>query len=186
MYRQKQIHCPPACPYLVKHQSYQDKRTLKNKHSTHPSPPPGEDILRDERLAWMAFNIELPIGRMAEKNASMTDGDALSALNYARDKLEKESRLLIMTETTIAPKNELGEAILQSVEQCRWEKKIIIPGELQTYTSDEKIKCLDRAVLAVKQYSKGQMKGRDFLERLIDRLSKISDLTRQQKLHIPD
>jgi len=187
LHRQKEIHCPPSCSFLVKHKPYQDKRTLEKKHATHPSPPPsGEDILSDERLAWLAFNIEVPIGRMAEKDSSMTDGDALLALDYVRSKLEKESSLLIMTENTVAPKSELGEAIFQSVEQCRYEKKIIIPGEFHTYKRDEKIKCLDRVIFAAKQFSGDNMEGRGYLQQLIDRFSKISELSRQQKLHIPD
>jgi hypothetical protein len=186
-HRQKEIHCPPACAFLVKHKPYQDKRTLEKKHVGGPSPSPSEkDILSDERLAWLAFNIEVPIGRMVEKDSSMTDGDALSALDYARDKLEKESSLIIMSEKNIRPKNELGEAIFQGIEQCRYEKKIIVPGELQTYTQDEKTKCLDRVIFAVQQFSQGNMEGRGYLQQLIDRFSKISQLSRQQKLHIPD
>lgn len=187
LHRQKEIHCPPKCPFLVKHKSYQDKRALKKNHSTHPFPPPsGKDILSDERLAWLAFNIEVPIGRMAEKDSSMTDGDALLALDYVRNKLEKETRLIIMAEHNVAPKNEMGEAILRSVEQCRYEKKIIIPGEFQNYQRDEKIKCLDRVIFAAKQISGDAMEGREYLQRLLDRFSKISELSRQQKLHSPD
>lgn len=186
-HRQKKIHCPPACAFLAKHKPYQDKRTLEKKHSETPSPYlSGKDILSDERLAWLVFNIEVPIGRMAEKDSSMTDGDALSALDYAKDKLEKESSLIIMSEKSIKPKNQLGEAILQGIEQCRYEKKIIVPGELQTYTQDEKIKCLERVILAVQQVSKGNTEGSAYLQQLIDRFSKISELSRQQKLHIPD
>ena len=187
MHRQKEINCPSSCTFLVKHTPYQEKRTLEKKLSTAPSPPlPEEDILSDERLAWLAFNIEVPIARMLEKDASMMDGDVLTALDYARDKLVKESSLIIMSEKRIEPKNELGEAIYQSVEQCRFEKKIIVPGELQTYTQDEKKKCLDRVILAVQQLSKGNLRGRGFLEQLIARFSKISELSRHQKLHIPD
>jgi len=186
-HRQKQIHCPPTCPYLVKHKPYQDKRALEKKHPVHPSPSLSrEDILSDERLAWLAFNIEAPIGRMAQREASMTDGDAMSALDYVRDKLAKESRLIITTETSMVPKNELGEAIFQSIEQCRWEKKNIVPGELQTYTKDEKSKCLDRVILALEQYSQSRWENRLYLSQLIDRLSKISELTHQPKLDIPD
>jgi len=187
LHRQKDIHCPPTCPFLAKHKPYQDKRTLAKKHAAHPSPPPsGEDILKDERLAWLAFNIEVPIGQRAGEDASMTDGDALSALDYVRDKLEKESSLFIMAEKSTAPKNALGEAIFQSVERCRYEKKIILPGELQTYKRDEKIKCLDRVILAVEQLTGSKLEGRVYLQQLIDRLSKINELSRQQKLHIPD
>ncbi|MFC2163490.1 hypothetical protein ACFLT2_00675 [Acidobacteriota bacterium] len=186
LHRQKEIQCPPTCSFLAKHKPYQDKRTLEKKHSSRPSPPPsGEDILSDERLAWLAFNIEVPIGRMAERDSSMTDGDALFALDYVRSKLEKESSLVIMAENNVTPKNELGEAIFQSVEQCRFEKKIIIPGELQTYKRDEKIKCLDRVIFAAKQFSGDDMGGRGYLQQLIDRFSKISELSRQQKLQIP-
>jgi hypothetical protein len=186
-HRQKDIHCPSTCTFLLKHKPYQDKRTLERKHSAGPSPPPsGEDILSDERLAWLAFNIEIPLGRRAEENSSLTDGDAIAALDYAREKLEKESRLIIMSEKSISPKNDLGEAIFQSVLQCRYEKKIIVPGQLQTYTHDEKIRCLERVVLAVQQLSRGNLEGRIYLEQLFDRFSKISELSRQQKIHIPD
>jgi hypothetical protein len=186
IHRQKQIHCPPTCSFLAKHRPYQDKRILEKKHPTRPfTPPSGEDILSDERLAWLAFNIEVPIGQMAGKDPSMTDGDALLALDYVRDKLEKES-ILIMAEKSIMPKNDLGEAVFQSIEQCRYEKKIIVLGELQTYKKDEKMKCLDRVILAAKQFSEGNTEGRGYLQQIIDRFSKISELSRQQKLHIPE
>jgi hypothetical protein len=115
----------------------------------------------------------------------MTDGDALLALDYVRDKLEKES-ILIMAEKSIMPKNDLGEAVFHSIEQCRYEKKIIVLGELQTYKKDEKMKCLDRVILAAKQFSGGNTEGRGYLQQIIDRFSKINELSRQQKLHIPE
>lgn len=187
VHRQREIHCPPMCSFLVKHKPYQEKRILEKRRSTHPSPPPtGTDILSDERMAWLVFNIEAPIGQMAKRDASMTDGDVLSALDYARDKLEKESRILITAEKTMTPRNELGEAVFRSAEQCRYEKKIIVLGEIQVYKKEEKIKCLDRVILAVKQFSGGDLGGRGYLQQLIDRFAKFSELSRQQKIRIPE
>ena len=123
-HRQKQIHCPPTCPYLVKHKPYQDKRALEKKHPVHPAPSLSrEDILSDERLAWLAFNIEAPIGRMAQREASMTDGDAMSALDYVRDKLAKESRLIITTETSMVPKTSLAKPSFRVLSSAVGKKR---------------------------------------------------------------
>ncbi|MFQ6109408.1 MAG: hypothetical protein ACE5L7_07635, partial [Candidatus Aminicenantales bacterium] len=95
-------------------------------------------------MAWLAFHIEAPIKAVAEKEANFADKDALLSLEYAKEKVKKGRGVLLVPDEKIGPKNELGEAICESIEKCRYEKKIILPGETNTYSTDEKIKCLER------------------------------------------
>jgi len=183
LYREKEIPCPPSCVFLEKHKPYQDKRALEKKRpGRSPSLSPRKEILNDERLAWLAFNIEMPIAQTAEKDKSLTDQDVLTALDYARKKLEDTSRILIATDEAMRPKNSLGEAIFQSLERARFKKTIIVPGELQSYKKDEKHQCLERVSLSVKQVTAEGTGSRNYIRNLIERFTKIGDLSRQQKL----
>lgn len=184
--REKEIHCPPNCPFLEKHKSYQEKRTIEKKvlpSSINLSPE--EDILKDERMAWLAFHIEAPLKEHGEKQASFTDKDAILALEYAKKKaIEGKSSLLIPGKES-GPKNEVGEAVYKSMENCRYEKKIIIPGETESYKTEEKTKCLERIILSVKFRAKGNFEGRNYIERLRSRFAKIEELRRQKKVITP-
>jgi hypothetical protein len=185
-FREKEIPCPPSCSFLAQHKPYQDQRILERTHAKRPSASAHElDILSDERLAWLAFNIELPIAQIARKDNSLVDRDVLVAIEYAREKVEKEKGLLIIPGEPLQPKNELGEAIFQNLLECRYEKKIIVPGSLQMYKRDEKIRCLDRVVLAVKHLSGDHIQGRRYLKQLIDRLAKLDEISRQSKIIAP-
>ncbi len=184
--REKEIHCPLSCSFLAQHKPYQDQRILEKTHAQRPSAAAREpDILSDEKLAWLVFNIELPIAQTARKDNALVDRDVLLAIEYAREKVEKEKALLIIPGEALQPKNELGEAIFQRLLECRFEKKIIVPGSLQMYKRDEKIRCLDRVVLAVKHLSGDQIQGRRYLQQLIDRFAKLDEMSRQPKIIAP-
>lgn len=181
--REKEIHCPQSCTFLEKHESYQEDRLIEKKKAHAPKKlSPEDDILKDERMAWLAFHIEAPLMEYARRKESFTDRDALLSLEYAREKIEKDKGLVVVPDEKSLRRNEIGEAIYQSVERCRYERKIIIPGSQDIYKKDEKIKCLERIMLSVQFLSKGDIKRRIYLEKLISRFSKLRDLSNQKQI----
>ena len=178
--RGKKINCPADCIFLTKHKPYQDKRFIEKKSaSTQKALFPEKDILQDERLAWLVFNIENTL-MDAGKNKGISDKDILFSLNYAREKIDKEKNLLILpnSKEPEKPKNDLGEAVFQTMENCRFEKRIILPGEYQKYTKEEKIKCLDRTILMVDHYMGNELDKRKYLNQLFQRFSRIKNHTK--------
>lgn len=184
--REKEIHCPPSCSFLAQHKSYQDQRVLEKRHAERPKAFSHEtDLLSDERLAWLVFNIEIQIAQFAGKEIDLVDRDALLALEYAREKVEKEKGLIIVPDSRLQPKNDLGEVIFQSLQQCRYEKKIILPETIQTYKKEEKIRCLDRVIFAAKQIAGAHIQGQRYLMQLIERQAKLNELSQQPKIITP-
>jgi len=181
--REKEIHCPPSCTYLKQHKPYQEKRIIEKKQTSLTSKELSEeDILSDERMAWLAFHIEMPLKAFAEKKESFKDRDALLALAYAKEKIDKEKSILFMPDERAIPKNKAGEAVYKSIEECRYEKKIIIPGEKDTYEREEKIKCLDRIILSIKLLAKENIEGRNYIQRLLERFAQLKEISRQKKI----
>jgi hypothetical protein len=133
-------------------------------------------------MAWLAYHIEKPLQEYGMRDSSFTDKDALLALEYAKEKIDKGKGRLILPEESVKAGNDTGEAVFQFIEKCRYEKKIILPGELQTYTNNEKIKCLDRIILAVKSFAQNDFEGKKFMQALIERAEKINELSRQNKI----
>ena len=175
--RGKEINCPADCVYLTKHKPYQDKRFVEKQTTANQKKHvfPEQDISKDQRLAWLIFNIEHTLME-AGKNKQITDKDILFALNYARDKVEKEKSLLILPDKSEQkPKNDLGEAVFHGIENCRFEKRIIVPGEYQKYTKEEKIKCLERIILTVNYYMGKELNQRNYLDQLTQRFSRIKN-----------
>ena len=184
--REKEIHCPSSCTFLIKHKPYQEKRILEKKEVPAPrNMAAKEDILRDERMAWLAFHAEAPLKVYAERKESYTDKDAIMALEYAKEKIETGEKLIHIPGEEIKPKNEVGEAIFQSMDKCRYEKEIILPGEIQTYTKEEKIKCLERIILSVKFLAKGNFEERNYIQELLVRFDKIKELSLKKKVITP-
>lgn len=179
--RGKEINCPDNCVFLTKHKPYQDKRFLEKKAATTQRKTlfPEPDILQDERLSWLVFNIEA-ILMQAGKNKGISDNDILFSLNYAREKIEKEKSLLIVPgiNEPIKQKNDLGEFVFQTIENCRYEKRIILPGEYQKYTKEEKMKCIDRIMLSVNHYMGEEFNQRNYLNQLFKRFSRIKNHTK--------
>lgn len=181
--REKEIHCPESCNYLGTHTSYQEERIIEKKQaSASKKISPEEDILKDERMAWLAFHIEAPMMEYARREKSFTDRDALLSLESVREKIEKDKGILFIPDEMGKPKNDIEEAIAQSIERCRFEQKIVIPGQKDIYKKDEKIRCLERVMLSVQFMSKGNLEGRTYLEQLVNRFSKLKELSLQKKL----
>ncbi len=185
--REKEIHCPQTCSFLEKHSTYHEERVIERKQASVPKRIfPEEDILRDERMAWLAFHIEAPLMEYARRKKAFTDREALLSLEYAREKTEKEKALLFMPDERSQAKNEIGEAVYQSLERCRYEKKIIIPGVADIYTQDEKIRCLDRVMLSIQLATSGDLEGRRYLNQVTDRFLRMKQLSRQKKIITKD
>ena len=177
--REKEIDCSPECPFLEKHKSYQKKRETEQKTASLPFPlSPQEDILHDEKMAWLALHIEAPLQAAAERDTSFSDRDALSALEYAQEKTEKGRGIFLIDGSYTVPSNEIGEMILQSMNQCRHEKMIILPDDHLAYGDEEKIKCLERIKLSVRYFAQDKLGGRRYIETLLERFAQIRDLSR--------
>lgn len=181
--RGRDIHCPPDCSYLIKHRPYQEKRIRERDQESYPNGfPPEEDILKDERMAWLVYHIEMPLKICAEKLESFSDKDALLALEYAKDKIARDSSLVLISGGRSKARNEIGESVLENIQRCRYEREIILPGYVETYNKEEKIQCLERTLLSVRHFSRGNPDGRSYLQQLLQRFKKIEELSRRQKL----
>lgn len=181
--RQKEVHCPPNCPYLAKHASYQEKRIIERKAASPRLPSfKEENIFEDERMAWLALHVETPIKDYAEKSSSFSDKEALLALEYARDRIEKQKSLVVMPEDRRIIRNDLGEAIYRMIENCRYEGRVIMAGIPQKYTQEEKLGVLDRIISTAKNFAHDDIEGRRYVQMVQERFTKIRDLSRQKKI----
>lgn len=177
--REKELHCPPACPYLSTHRSYQEGRIIKKKRTF------SEDVLNDERLAWLVLNIEAPLHSHGEKHPGFTDRDAILALEYAKGRLNKSRHLILAAGEEGRVLNEAGDLVLRSLDQCRFQRRIILPQMLEVYTTEEKIKCLDNVILAVQHFSHGHLEERAYLEDLGRRLARLGKSPGSNKIITP-
>ena len=181
--REKEVHCPSSCPFLSKHKSYQEKRIIEKKHtSLRPPASEDEDLLQDERMAWLAFHIETPIKEYAEQKPSFNDKKTLLALEYARDRIAKDKGLILMPGDMMKPQNDLGEAMVNMIERCRFEGRILIAGKPQTYSKQEKLKVLDRIIRMAKHLAKDNIEGRAYIQVVTERFARMKDLSREKKV----
>jgi len=174
--RQKELRCPPACPFLAEHKLYQENKIIQKKGTF------GEGIQTDERLNWLALNTEVPVREYADRNPGFTDRDAILALEYAKDKVEKNRTRLLLPQKEGRVKNELGETILQSLEQCRFQRKIILLQDVERYSSEERLKCLDSIIRGIKYVTRGSLAGRMYLQDLARRLDRLKEFSDQNKI----
>jgi hypothetical protein len=170
--REKEVRCPSSCRFLTQHKPYQEDRLIRKKRTF------SEDALQDERLNWLALNIEAPLRAYAERNPSFLDRDAVLALEYAKERTARNRSRLLLPREESRIRNEAGEAVLTSLDQCRFERKIILPQDLEKYTTEEKQKCLDNVILGIQHVARDNLAGRTYLEdltRRLDRLRESSD-----------
>jgi hypothetical protein len=174
--REKELHCPPGCPYLSQHKPYQENKVIQKKGTF------SEEVLNDERLAWLTLNIEASLKELGERRPTFSDKDAILALEYAKNRVEKGRSLIVFSEDERPSKNEAAETVLLSLNQCRFQRKIILPQNLESYTPEEKIKCLENTVLAVKHMARGRFDGRTYLQDLSRRLKGLQDTSNRDKI----
>lgn len=141
-----------------------------------------DDPLKDERMAWLAFHIEMPVIEYAEKSSFLNDKQVLLALEYVRDKMEKGGGLILLTDTSMKPRNELGEAMYGAMERCRFEGRVILTGNPTAYSQEEKLKVVDRIIAGVKYLAKDNLEGHAYIHSVMDRFAKMKHMSHQKKI----
>jgi hypothetical protein len=181
--REKEIPCPASCDHLSTHKSYQQKRIIERRPSG-PAKPRRErdDVLIAERLGWLAFHIEAALVRHSATHPDFADADALTALDYARGKIEKEPPRLIVPGEAARPANEAGEFVLKAVEECRFRTTAILESGTEAYRKDEKTACLEQVILGMRSYLEADPSGQTYLRELGGRFAQASSPARQKKL----
>ena len=174
--REKELHCPTGCRFLTQHRPYQENKIIRRKRTF------SEDALQDERLNWLALNIEAPLLGYAGRNPTFSDRDAVLALEYAKERIEKKRSRLLLPREEARVKNEAGEAILMSLDQCRFERKIILLQDVEKFTTEEKLKCLVNDILGVTHMARDNLGGRAYLQDLARRMDRARELSSQKKL----
>jgi len=181
--REKEIHCTPNCSFLAQHRPYQEKRIIeKRPASSSREAFLHEDLVKDERMRWLIFQIEAVLKEWAENQKFFADRDAILALEYAKAKIEKGKSLLILPGEEKRPQNAAGEAVYQNVENCRYQKSIILEGGTEVFKKAEKILCLDYVIETIKYLAQDRFDGRTYIQQLLERFSKIKELSRRKKV----
>ena len=174
--REKKIHCPSTCVFLTQHKPYQEKKIIQKKQTY------SNEVFEDERLSWLTLHIQAPLAERAKKDPSFTDKDALLALEYAREKIERgRSRLLLPSEKS-SLQNKTGETIFKSTEQCRYERTLVLPSAVADYKKEEKLKCLENIILEAKYFAAENWGGRNYLQHLSQRFSRLEEISAKKKI----
>jgi hypothetical protein len=181
--REKEIPCPPSCVHLAAHKSYQQKRIM-DRRPAGPSARPRskDDGVGDERLGWLGFHVEATLVRYAAAHPDFSDADALTALDDARGKIEKEPPRLIMPGEAVRSANEAGELVLKAAAECRFRTTAILESGVEAYRREEKIACLDRIILGMRPFLEAAPSGRTFLRELAARFAQAESPSQQKKL----
>jgi hypothetical protein len=174
--REKEVHCPAGCPFLTRHRPYQENKVIQKKSRF------SADVSDDERLSWLVLHIEVPLLDYVQRNPSFGDRDAVLALEYAKDRVEKSRTRLLLAQEETRVRNAAGEAVLLSLEQCRFQKKIILLQDVERYTSEEKLRCLENVILRVKHLARTDLAGRAYLQDLARRLDRLKELSAEKKI----
>jgi hypothetical protein len=181
--REKELHCPPACPHLSAHKPYQEKRVIERKSpEVGKGKIRGQDILDDERLAWLALHIEAGLAGYAAGHPDFSDKDALLAVEYARERSEKGPSRLIISGEALKPVNSAGEAVLRAVETCRFQGSALLAAGIDVYKREEKVACLERIARGIRVDLGGGAGGRSFLRDLSRRFARPGGEAREKKL----
>jgi hypothetical protein len=183
--RNRDFSCPESCRFLAESKPYQERRAVSKKEALSASGRPQDDILRDERLAWLASHIEFPIKVYGQRNSELTDGQVVLTLEYARDQLEKAGRVLILPGEALKPRNELGDAVLKNMAGCRYERAIIVPGADQAYSREEQVKVLDGILASARELARDSPSGRSYIDRLIQHFERVEELSSRKKVDSP-
>lgn len=181
--REKEISCPPSCVHLSAHKLYQDKRALEK---TSPDSGRARNARgarpRDERLGWLVLHIEAALHQHTGTRPDFKDADAVVALEYAREKAEKEATRLIIPGAPLKAVNEAGELVFRTVEECRYQPTAILESGAETYKRDEKTGAMEQVAREIKSFFKADPSGRAYLEDLNRRFDQAGARSRGQKL----
>jgi hypothetical protein len=170
----------------VRHKPYQDRRAAERPDEPAASSGrPGEDVLRDERLSWLALHIDAPLVEIARARPDFTDADAVAAMEYARDKAAKGSGLIMIPGQERVPGHQAGEAVRQSMDACRFERSVLLAGGSEGYTGEEKIRVLDRLIPAARSFARQAPGGRTYLERIAVSFAAGNPATEKSRILAP-
>ncbi len=178
--REKKVHCPSNCVFLVQHKPYQEKKLIQKKHAY------AADVFEDERLSWLTLHIEACLAERAKKDPSFTDKDALFALEYACKKIEKGKGRLLFPQEKTSFQDETGEAIYEQVEQCRYQRILILPTSEAEYKKEEKLKCLENIIFEIKHLAAENWEGQNYLRQLLERFSLMKEHAAEKKVTLLD
>ncbi len=160
-HRNRDIPCPAGCPYAAQ-----------------PAPDREKDIFQDERLVWLAYNIERILRALAENSPAFDDQQAVQALEYAHTKLRRSRQILILPGEIVQRPDEAGEAVFQSVEKCRYERRIVLPGSQAAYSQEEKVQVMERILQAARSLASDTSNSRAFLDGLLARHRRAEEMSR--------
>jgi len=171
--RGKEIHCPAGCEYLVQHAPYQEKKVLERRETADSrSAPRKREPALDDRMKWMLFSVEATLKKIAERNPAFTDKNALLACEYAKDKLAKGERRLILPAEAPRPGNAAGEAVYLTVSRCRFERTALIAVTAEPYSIEDRTAAIDFLIRTIKALARDRWEGRTFLDRLSERFDR--------------
>jgi hypothetical protein len=182
-HRVRDIACPPACRFLAEHKPYQDRRLLERKPGPPSKAPRREgDLLQDERRTWLALHIEAPLAEAADRDPAWSDGDAILALEFARERLTQgRGRLIIPGEDRKAA-NPIGEAVYLALESCRYDRSVILVGSGEGYAAEDKKRTLDQVLATARAWAGEDFRGRTYLEKLREQFVRIRDMSGPSKI----
>ncbi|MBN2207465.1 MAG: hypothetical protein JW742_08680 [Candidatus Aminicenantes bacterium] len=169
--REKDVRCPPGCEHLAPNASYQEQKVLERR-DTNAGPSSSaarRAAARDERTAWLLFTIEAALHEIAARNPDFTDRDALLACGYARDKLARKERRLILPGEGPRPGNAAGETLVLALSRCRFERTVLLTGTAEAYAPHEQAAALDTVAGTIRALAGERRPGRTFLDRLAER-----------------
>lgn len=176
--RQKRINCPSSCSYL-QHQTYQEQRKWQ-KFKGQP-----RQTLTDEKLAWLAAQIEMALYQIAQQHKEFNDRDAFRLLSYARDKIAAGDKRIILPEEKIEAKHNPGELILELINRTRYEKGFVLSVSSSGYSREDKLRCLDALMGLIYELSGGNLDRQIYLKDLAKRAEKAQKEQSSQKIIIP-
>lgn len=160
--REREIHCVPDCPFLRSGRAYRQKRVLETSPKKTRSAPS-----EDKRLARLVFFVDAALAGQAAAHPEFTDGDALLALDYAREIVEKGRPRIIVPGAAARPVNETGELIVQALEAARPEESALVAVPTAAFTAAEKTNCLNWMAGNIRLEAGAGLKSRAFLDNLI-------------------
>lgn len=175
--RQKKINCPPSCPYL-QHQAYQEQRKWQ-KLKAEP-----KEILKDEKLAWLVAQIEMAIHQLAQRQIINRDQEVFRLLSLAWDKIAASEKIILLPEEAMMKKASPEEALVNFINQVRYEKGLMISLASTSYKREEKLKCLEALMGLIHEITGGNLNGRIYLEDLARRAEKAQK-EKTQKILLP-
>jgi hypothetical protein len=79
-------------------------------------------------------------------------------------------------------KNPAGEAVLLSLAEARFERKIILPQDVEKYGAEEKIRALETIIRGIKQAAGANLAGRVYLQDLSRRIGRLKEHSDQNKI----